>query len=313
MSEGQILVIKLGALGDFVQAMGPFAAIRQHHPDAKITLLTTKAYADFAKSCPYFDEVWTDQKPKVLQVGKWLNLQKQLREGNFQKVYDLQTSDRSSHYFRLFKRGTKPDWSGIARGCSHPHANPRRDYMHTIERQAEQLAMAGIKETPFPSLAWVDEDLSAFNLPEKFALLVPGGAPHRPAKRWPSENFGALATSLMDEGITPVLLGAGAEATIVDTILKECPNAISLVDQTTFAQIAALAKKALFSIGNDTGPLHIISLAGCKSVALYSHESDPALCAQRGEDVTILREERLENVYVDQVLEAVKTSNENNR
>ena len=37
----RILVIKLGALGDFIQAMGPFKAIRNQHPDARLVLLTT--------------------------------------------------------------------------------------------------------------------------------------------------------------------------------------------------------------------------------------------------------------------------------
>ena len=34
----RVLVIKLAALGDFAQAFGPFAAIRAHHPGARITL-----------------------------------------------------------------------------------------------------------------------------------------------------------------------------------------------------------------------------------------------------------------------------------
>ncbi|MGE3479724.1 MAG: glycosyltransferase family 9 protein, partial [Dongiaceae bacterium] len=38
----QILIIKHGALGDFVQSLGAMASIRLHHPKAKITLLTTK-------------------------------------------------------------------------------------------------------------------------------------------------------------------------------------------------------------------------------------------------------------------------------
>ena len=38
---GPVLVIKLGALGDFVQALGPFAAIRQNHEQARLVLLTT--------------------------------------------------------------------------------------------------------------------------------------------------------------------------------------------------------------------------------------------------------------------------------
>ena len=40
----RVLVIKLGALGDFLQALGPFAAIRHHHKEAKITLLTTAPF-----------------------------------------------------------------------------------------------------------------------------------------------------------------------------------------------------------------------------------------------------------------------------
>ena len=59
----KILVIKLGALGDFIQALGPMAAIRKHHPDAHITILTTKPFENFAKDCGYFDEIWLDERP----------------------------------------------------------------------------------------------------------------------------------------------------------------------------------------------------------------------------------------------------------
>src|SRR6266568_4059670 len=48
----RILVIKLGALGDFVQALGPAAAIRAHHPEAAITLLTTAPFAELARAAP---------------------------------------------------------------------------------------------------------------------------------------------------------------------------------------------------------------------------------------------------------------------
>jgi len=48
--------------------------------------------------------------------------------------------------------------------------------------------------------------------------------------------------------------------------------------------------------------MHLIAVAGCRSVALYSHASDPELCAQRGRDVQILRRERLQELTVDEVL-----------
>jgi len=299
----RILVIKLGALGDFVQAMGPMAAIRAHHPDAEITLLTAKPYAALGEACPYVDRVWVDERPKALQIGKWLELRGRLRSGGFARVYDLQTSDRSGFYAKLL--GGAVEWSGIAKGCSHPHANPNRDFMHTIERQAEQLAMAGIAETPLPDLSWAEADLSRFALPGRFALLVPGGAPHRPAKRWPPANFGALANRLLDAEILPVILGAGAEAEIGKAISDVCPGARSLIGETGFLEIAALAKQAALAVGNDTGPMHIITLSGCPSVALYSHESDPALCAQRGPQVTILRKQTLQEVTTQEVWDAL--------
>ena len=198
MTIRRVLVIKLGALGDFIQAMGPFAAIRAHHPAAHITLLTTRPFVAMAEACPWFDAVWVDDKPSLWQPAKLMDLRRNLRAGRFDRVYDLQTSDRSSSYFRLM--GKAPQWSGIAPGCSHPHANAHRDLMHTIERQREQLAMAGIKEVPPPDLSWVKSDLERFALPQPFVLLCPGGAAHRPGKRWPGERFAALAVWLAGGG-----------------------------------------------------------------------------------------------------------------
>lgn len=301
--QERILVIKLSALGDFIQALGPMKAIRDHHPEAYITLLTTKPYMGLGKACGYFDAVWQDARPKAWQVRRTLKLRQQLKSGNFDRVYDLQTSDRSSGYFKLM--GGEVKWSGIARGCSHPHANLNRDLMHTIERQAEQLEMAGIPSTPMADLSWCEADLSRFDLDSHFALLVPGGAPHRVDKRWPATHYAKLAEGLLERNIQPVMLGTAQESDVLDEILDRCPQVYDLSSQTDFLEIAALAKRADLAIGNDTGPMHLIALAGCKSIVLYSKASDPKLCGQRGRDVTILREDRLEDLSVETVLERI--------
>ncbi len=311
MAEGprsRILVIKLGALGDFVQALGPFAAIRRHHgaaAGAHITLLTTEPYADFAAATRYFDAVWIDDRPKAFDVGKWLDLRRRLRRGGFRRVYDLQTSGRSSFHLRLFWPGPYPEWSGVARGCSHPHANPGRDLLHTLDRQAEQLRMAGIAHVPAPDLTRIGADTARFGLPDRYALLVAGGARHRPAKRWPAERYGALARWFAGQGIEPVLLGTAAEADIVDAVRAACARVRSLAGETGLADIVQLARGALCAVGNDTGPMHLIAATGCPCLVLYSHESDPALCAQRGPEVTILRRERLADLSEEEVAGAV--------
>lgn len=280
----RVLVIKLAALGDFAQAFGPFAAIRAHHPEARITLLTTKPYEPLARLAPWFDEVWADGRPDWTDIPAVLRLARRLRSARFDRVYDLQTSARSSRY-RWFV-GRRAEWSGIAPGASHPHANLRRDFMHTVDRQREQLAMAGIRQFREPDLGWLDADLSRFGLPERFCLLVPGASPGRPLKRWPAERFGALAAGL---DVTAVVIGGPAEAPLAAAIAAAAPGARDLTGQTGFADIAALARRAAFCIGNDTGPTHLAAACGCPTLALFGEDSDPALCAPRGPHAAFLR------------------------
>jgi ADP-heptose:LPS heptosyltransferase len=311
----RILVIKLGALGDFVLATGPFKAIRRQHPNAHLVLLTIPALAGLGRATGWFDEVWTDDRPSVLNVAGWWALARKLNGAHFMRVYDLQTSDRSSFYFRLMSSpfGRRPEWSGIAKGASHPHANPRRDFLHTVERQKEQLAAAGIHDVPPPDLSWAVVDLSRFDVKAPYALLVPGGSAHRPEKRWPATHYAELARRLVAIGTTPVLLGANAERAELAQIAAACPGAIDLCGQTSFTEIIALARGARFAVGNDTGPMHLIAAAGCPTVALFSHASDPALCAPRGpheegstgDSVRVLRRNPLSALMPDEVLAAL--------
>jgi len=301
----QVLVIKLGALGDFVQAMGPFAAIRKRHADAQITLLTTAPYVALAEASGYFNDIWIDKRPRWWQVGEWLGLKRRFDSTGFQRVYDLQTSDRSGIYFRLFA-APKPEWSGIARGCSHPHANPARDSMHSIDRQREQLAMAGIDTVPAPDLGWVNGDISAFGTQSPFVLLLPGGSAHRPAKRWPVTGYVALAKALMAKGCQPVLIGAGDESERNAEIADLCAGVINLTGRTSLFDIASLARSAAGAVGNDNGPMHLIAASDCPSLVLYSSASNPALCAQRGASVAILRRDNLADLELAEVEAAIR-------
>ena len=102
-NQEKILVIKLSALGDFVQNFGIMRAIRAHHPTAYISILTTAPYQDLAKSSGYFDEVLIDPRPKFYQLKKWLHLKHTLNRKNFSTIYDLQINDRTALYYSLFK------------------------------------------------------------------------------------------------------------------------------------------------------------------------------------------------------------------
>ncbi|WP_408887854.1 glycosyltransferase family 9 protein [Roseococcus pinisoli] len=295
----RILVIKLAALGDFVQAFGPFAAIRRHHPDAEITLLTTRPFAPLAADSPWFDRVWSDGRPPWWDLAGVLRLARRLRAARFDRVYDLQTSGRSSRY-RCFV-GSGVEWSGIARGASHPDLDPRRNQLHTAERQRGQLMAAGITDFPESDTVWLDSDVSGLGLPRDFTLLLPGASPTRPGKRWPAARFGELAARL---GGPTVVCGIASEGPLAQEIRRHAPDAIDLTGRTNLRQLAAVARLARRAVGNDSGPTHLAATVGCPTVALFGDESDPALCAPRGRSVTILRRKPLAELPVDEVLQA---------
>lgn len=274
----RILVIKLGALGDVVQAFGPFAAIRAHHPTAHITLLTTPPFRTLAERSPWFDAVDPGGRPDWHNLADLWGLSRRLRRGAFDRVYDLQTSPRSTRYRWFVGRGAA--WSGVA-ATPLRHANPRRNALHTVDRQREQLAIAGIAAVPAPALDWLDGDTAGFGLPPRFALLIPGASAHRPGKRWP--HFPALAQALGMPAV--VVVGAAAEAPLAAAIA----GAIDLTGRTDLLALGAIARRAAVAIGNDTGPTHLAAATGCPTVALFGAESDPARCAPRGAAVRVLR------------------------
>ena len=304
----RILVIKLSALGDFIQATGPMKAIRAAHPEAHVTLLTTRPYTAMGQATGWFDAVWSDGRPDWSDLPAVARLLMRLRGGRFDRVYDLQTQSRTVRYFQLLWP-RRPLWSGNAPGAAFRYAGAARDRLHIQDSQREQLRIAGIADVGPPDIGWMTGDAGKFGLAAPWAMLAPGGAPHRPAKRWPAERFGALAAALLGQGITPAVLGHGEdEAALAATILAKAPGAVSLVGRTSFGDIAELARGAVLAVGNDTGPMHIAVAAGAPAVVLFSADSNPDLSAPRpiraDQPVRILREADLGDLEAEQVTRA---------
>lgn len=296
----KILIIKHGAFGDFIQSVGALRAIRAHHQNDEITLLTTKPWlklaVPMAENAALFDRIQVDPRKglwNTLKTIRWIRREK------FDFVYDLQNTDRTGLYYKLLRK--KPQWSGFVKGCSHPHRTEHRQELHTIDRLKEQLAIAGIYEVPENDVNWLPN--TEISVGKPFALLVPGGAPHREKKRWTIEGYSALAQHLLSKNIRPILIGTNADKTQTEAIAKTDKRIADLTNQTSFADIATLARQAALAVGNDTGPMHLISVAGCKTITLYSHDSDPKRCGQRGKDITIIRVEDLQKLALETVLE----------
>jgi ADP-heptose:LPS heptosyltransferase len=310
----KVLVIKLGALGDFVLALAAMKKIREAHPRAKITLLTTPPFEALAKLSPYFNSVETDGRPSDL--GDLSAMLRRLRQARYDRVYDLQTNSRTNWYFQAL-RPFPPPWSGIATGCALPQRGKARYHMHTLERQADQLKQAGIWPdaptepggAPAPDLSWIlrrtkeSRPVAGAAAPRPYVLLVPGGSAHRPEKRWPVESYAQLAALLKARGLDIVIIGGPQESAMARQIQKVVGQARDLTGRTDFAQLAVLGAKAALAVGNDTGPTHLLAAAGAPTIALFSDASNPELCGPRGH-VTVIRSPDLKALPVSTVASA---------
>ena len=159
---------------------------------------------------------------------------------------------------------------------------------------------------PPPSLDWIEADVSRFGLGARYVLMVPGGSPHRRDKRWPARHYATLARELLRGGVTPVLLGSAPDRDVTAHVAERCPEAFDLTAQTSLTEIVALAHGAAGAVGSDTGPMHLIAVAGAPSVVLFSDASDPRLCAPRGPNVTILQRHSLSGLAVGELEEALR-------
>lgn len=302
----RILVIKLGALGDIILAMEVFQAIRKHHPNDAITLLTRRQFVSLTERMPWFDTIWPDPAPKLLQVPKWLAFRRQLRGAKFHRVYDLQCNDRAGFYFRLLGPG-RPEWCGVARGCSHPRPDFGGANLPVTERLLRLIAAAGVPHAGAADLSWLDGDISNYNLPARYVLLVPGCAPQHPYKRWPAKHFAGLVAQLATRGLAAVAIGTAVDNDAISEIQAQAPGLINLAGRTQLGQVAALARRAVAVVGNDTGPVHVTAMVGAPTLVLMSRVTDPVRMLPRGPAVSWLKREALVDLTSEEVFSAIQT------
>ncbi len=301
----RILIIRLGALGDLVLCFQSFHEIREAHPRAEIALLTAPAFAGFAGKMPWFDRVIVDPRKPAWDLPAWLRLIGDIRRFRPTRVYDLQCKLRQNLLYALLGGPLGPEWSGAAPFCSHPRFDPPKPGMHVSEFWAAQLQLADVPQQPLVDLKWLDAPLDGFILPERFAVLIPGCAPHREYKRWPASKYAELAQKLREKGIASIAVGTSQDAGAISALRVGAPQVADFSGRTSLLQLAAVLRRATCVIANDTGPAHIAAAVGAPTLALMSEQVDAAWSAPRGPRSAWLQGKPLATLGVDKVLLAL--------
>ena len=92
-----ILLIRLSSLGDIVLTSPAIRAVRQHFPQAHISMLVAKQSTDLLTENPHLDEVIPfDRKAGNKDTGEMRRIIRLLRERDFDLTIDFQRKFRTS-------------------------------------------------------------------------------------------------------------------------------------------------------------------------------------------------------------------------
>ena len=298
----RILIIKLGALGDFIQLTGFYSAIRKQYPNAHITLLTTKPFVKLAKASPYFNDILVDNRSR--NPLDWYHvIKKVLLDGDYDLIYDLQNQKRTrSRYYNLTRFFTnKPlTWALYNKGNFLARYTPAK-HRFTMGHQ-EKLIIPFKAEMATLDFCKADPKVLAL-LPKKYVLLIPGCSPDHPYKRWPAKSYKELAHALAQQNIHTVVIGTNAEKPEIDLICDQNSYAINFCNKSALFDIPEIANKSMAVVGNDTGPQHMAELGTIPVITLFCDITKTS--AVKRPNVTNIIEKNIADISVKRVLDTL--------
>jgi ADP-heptose:LPS heptosyltransferase len=300
--SNNILIIKHGALGDLIQITNALKSIRHKYPESKITLLTDIKFKFFSDRIIFIDEIIYENRPSFLRIDEWLTIILKIARRNFNIVFDLQNSDRTSVYYffiRLFN--SKVIWSGNRKGGKYKYHPKNFESVPIKDRIKNQLALMNIETYDNPDISWM-LNKNIINLPNNdFVILLPGSSLEHKHKRWPAEKFAELANHLKERNIDSIILGQShSEGEELKKIKLLAPKIIDFSNQDLDC-LATTASKAIGAIGNDTGPTFIAAAAGCPITWLLSSHTDPNITQLLGSKVNTLKKDNISDITTDEV------------
>ena len=302
-----ILIIKLGSLGDISQISGVLKDIKETYNDKKIFILTTLPYVELLSKCPYINGVLIDKRLPRWNILYLIKLKKLLSKFDFSYVYDLQNSPRTSFYRRFLLNIT--NWSSTETILKMGEKKRDFDNESVLERFKIQLEHSNVKtnNTLKPDFSWaadnVDKIVNKY-FGNKFVLLFPFCSPNLQHKKWPYFNDLIKIIKTKHPNIEIAIAPGPNEMEDAKKI-----KAISITNQDkilNIMELAGLVKKASYVIANDTGPAHMAAHLGKKGTVLFGHHTSAKKVSIETDKFRAITVEKLTDLTAEKVYLEIK-------
>ena len=292
-----ILIVRLGALGDVVHAIPAAAALRAAFPGATIDWLVDAKHRAIVDLVMPVDRTFALERATF---AGWTAVLRELRRTAYDIAIDLQGLMKSAVLARASGAARVVGFSiwHLREKTARPFYSDAHDAEggHVIRKNLRLLHAVGVDdaEIRFP-LAQVAspalEELRRRIGPDRgFALINAGAA--WPNKRWPPDRFGELSAFMAEAcGLTPVVLWGPGEESLVDAVVAASSDTAVRAPATGLADLVALARASSLVVSGDTGPLHIATAVGTPTVSLFGPTDPERNGPYAADDVVVSRYE----------------------
>ena len=284
-----ILVIKMGAVGDLIMASAFFEEVRKNYPQARISHLVSNQIYHIVKDNPNTDRWILADSDKIYRRG-WISrfkeafrLMRLLRKERFDMVFVL-------HWAWPFyvlawlcgipvRVGFHRKWEGLFmthRVRPHIDQNNREAYLNLIRvlgkpaRYRKSQYHLSEKEDQFLEKFVQDHEIGR---KEQLIALAPGGGRNIKqtmlTRLWPLDRYVELLGNILASGPYRIVVVAGPEdGPVIEPILERFPQCID-TRSLSFGEKASILRRCRLLVGNDSSPIHMASAMGIPTYSLW--------------------------------------------
>jgi heptosyltransferase-3 len=279
MKQGKILIIRGGAIGDFILTLPAIAALRRQFPQVHLEVLGYPHIAQLALAGGLVDRVQAiEARPLAAFFARGGELSEDMR--NYFSEFDLIVSYLydPDEIFRTNVARCSP-----AQFIAGPHRAGEREKTHatrTYLKPLERLAIFDADATPRLPIRGTPHA-------QPTLALHPGSGSER--KNWPERKWADLLARLMvATDLRLLLVGGEAEGERLQHLASALPPARREVLQSLpLADLAARLQPCAAFVGHDSGITHLAAALGLPALVLWA-DTVQEVWRPRGERVALL-------------------------
>jgi lipopolysaccharide heptosyltransferase I len=287
----KICIIKPSAFGDIVQALPLLPVLRRRYPQARITWVVKREFADLLADHPDLEEVLSIDMRGGWKC--WMRLLSDVRRRRFDVVFDLQGLSRTALVTLTTGAPLRVGLESAREGsrwsthCVIPGTSKEVPAHARYWRVAEFLGLGSMRRETVVGVSESDRQWAERVVESQGNLIVamhPGA--QWATKQWPANSFAELARRIRREyDASLLLLGTPSERALGEQIerhlRRDDPDARvqNLIGSTRLQRLAALLARVDLLLSNDSGPMHLAAGLGTPVLGIFTctspHRSGP--------------------------------------